>query len=226
MVLSKGVRKSSYKIRRAESVRLSQAARRKRLGLKTVTIEINHRIHANITKVAIDQKKTLQVLLSETLEELSRSSTNARPWEIFGDTLVPESSCKFSHVSLFSGCGGFDLGFRQAGFKTIYAIDNNIDACMTYRRNLGDIVESDIRTAQFPQFIQPPDVLTAGFPCQPFSNAGSRKGLDDHRGTLFQSAIEIVERLKPRAVVFENVRGLLSFKVGSKLLIEEICQVS
>jgi DNA (cytosine-5)-methyltransferase 1 len=126
-------------------------------------------------------------------------------------------------VSLFTGCGGFDLGFRQAGFKTVLANDINPDACMTYRQNLGDIIEGDLTNINLPKLAKRPDVLTAGFPCQPFSNAGSRKGVTDDRGTLYQSAIHVIETLKPRVVVFENVRGLLSFKNGKKLIIEDIC---
>jgi len=146
-----------------------------------------------------------------------------RPWSVFGEGPRAEDDCEFTHVSLFSGCGGFDLGFRQAGFKTVFANDIDTDACQSYRLNLGEIVEGDLRTAILPKPKRRPDVLTAGFPCQPFSNAGSRKGIKDDRGTLFQTAIDIVEELNPRVVVFENVRGLLSFKNGKKLLIEEIC---
>ena len=146
-----------------------------------------------------------------------------RAWEIF--TLKPKSNkpLTLTHVSLFSGCGGFDLGFHQAGFKTIFANDTDIDACQTYRANIGKIIDDDINAIEIPKFSNPPDVLTAGFPCQPFSNAGSRKGVSDKRGTLYQTAIEFIRKIKPKSVVFENVRGLLSFKSGQKLLIQEIC---
>lgn len=148
---------------------------------------------------------------------------NDRPWSVFEKRILDQVEPQFTHVSLFSGCGGFDLGFRRAGFETVFANDLDSNACLTYRENLGEIVEGDIRNIVLPRMATPPDVLSAGFPCQPFSNAGSRKGLTDDRGTLFQTAIDIVAKLKPRAVVFENVRGLLSFKTNGKLLIEEIC---
>jgi DNA (cytosine-5)-methyltransferase 1 len=146
-----------------------------------------------------------------------------RPWGVFQGKPRGEEDCFYTHTSLFSGCGGFDLGFRQAGFRTVFANDIDFDACETYRLNLGEITEGDIREISLPKLRKRLDVLTAGFPCQPFSNAGSRKGLKDVRGTLFQTAIDTVGKLKPRVVVFENVRGILSFKNGSKLLIEEIC---
>jgi DNA (cytosine-5)-methyltransferase 1 len=161
---------------------------------------------------------------SQRLNYSKKTSEADRPWGIFGKEPKKKSQCDFTHVSLFSGCGGFDLGFREAGFETVFANDIDIDACQTFRRNIGDIVEGDLRLIGLPQLQERPDVLTAGFPCQPFSNAGSRKGLQDSRGTLFKVALDAVRALAPKIVVFENVRGILSFKLGDRLLIEEICQ--
>lgn len=144
-----------------------------------------------------------------------------KPWDIFDK---PSKNKKLTHISLFTGCGGFDLGFHQAGFKTIFANDIDPDACKTYRNNIGEIINQDVKTIEIPKVSKRPDVLTAGFPCQPFSNAGSRKGIMDDRGNLFQTAIDYVSALKPRSVVFENVRGILSFKIGDNLLIQEICE--
>ncbi|HEX9980774.1 MAG TPA: DNA cytosine methyltransferase [Flavobacterium sp.] len=171
-------------------------------------------------KSMLSEKK--QQKLSRELKCSNEFSVD-RPWSVFGEKLVDDKMHKFTHVSLFSGCGGFDLGFRQAGFKTIFANDLNSDACQTYRHNIGEIVEGNLLNIEIPKFKKRPDLLSAGFPCQPFSNAGSRRGIEDDRGTLFQTTIDIVEKMKPRAIVFENVRGLLSFKKDDKLLIEEIC---
>lgn len=148
-----------------------------------------------------------------------------RPWEVFSSSPKDVARLNLTHVSLFSGCGGFDLGFHQAGFRTIFANDINPEACTTYRANIGEILHEDIRSIGYPKFKHRVDVLTAGFPCQPFSNAGSRKGLNDDRGNLYQAAIDFVAALKPRSIVFENVRGLLSFKSGcGKPLIAQICE--
>jgi DNA (cytosine-5)-methyltransferase 1 len=144
------------------------------------------------------------------------------PWTVFTHPIISESDCPHTHFSLFSGCGGIDLGVRQAGFRTVFANDIDEDACRTYRKNLGEIVSGDIREITFPS-IKQLDLLTAGFPCQPFSNAGLRKGFLDSRGSLFLSAINAVEQLKPKVVLFENVRGLLSTKHECKYLIETIC---
>lgn len=153
-----------------------------------------------------------------------RVKDRRRPWEIFENSPKCAPSGDLTHVSLFSGCGGFDLGFHQAGFKTVFANDINEDAAHTYRHNIGEICTDDIRNVALPTFKKKIDVLTAGFPCQPFSNAGSRKGLEDGRGTLYQSALDIVKNIRPRSVVFENVRGILSFKKDGKPLIQEICE--
>lgn len=124
-------------------------------------------------------------------------------------------------VSLFSGCGGMDLGFIQAGYDIVFANDIDNDAVKTYERNLGEIVQKDIKEIHEDE-IPECDILTAGFPCQPFSSAGNRKGVADERGTLFHECIRIINRRMPKVVVFENVRGILSIKNddGSKLIDE------
>ncbi|WP_345868536.1 DNA cytosine methyltransferase [Shewanella algae] len=126
-------------------------------------------------------------------------------------------------VSMFSGCGGMDLGFVQAGYHIEWANDFNEDACATYKHNIGDIIHGDITQLDVPK-VKDLDVLTAGFPCQPFSNAGSRKGTDDPRGQLYRQTFKFIEHLSPKAVVFENVRGILSTKTENGKLIDEIVQ--
>lgn len=150
------------------------------------------------------------------------SADLGRPWDIFVKT-PPKSRMAFSLVSLFAGCGGFDLGFRQAGLRTTWANDVDSDACQTFESNLGSkIVCGDINSISLPDLA--PDVLTAGFPCQAFSNAGSRKGTKDKRGTLYQAALRCIRSFQPKVIVLENVRGLLSMKNGKHLLIQEICE--
>jgi len=206
---------------RSQARKLSQISLRQKNALKTSKVLVDKKINQ---KLAGKKQLILNNISAEHLKINDISRDSARPWDVFGSAPKIEEDCEFTHISLFSGCGGFDLGFRQAGFKTILANDIDSDACQTYRANLGEIHEGDIRTLKFPKFKRRPDVLTAGFPCQPFSNAGSRKGVSDDRGTLFQTAIDIVADLKPRTVIFENVRGLLSFKDGNNLLIENICK--
>ncbi|MHB0997764.1 MAG: DNA cytosine methyltransferase [Armatimonadota bacterium] len=124
-------------------------------------------------------------------------------------------------LSMFSGCGGMDLGFTQAGFEIVWANDNNPDACTTYRENIGSIIEDDIANIPVPE-IEDLDCLIAGFPCQPYSNAGNRNGITDRRGNLYEYCIKFIQTLRPKFTVFENVRGLLSIKGNNKCLIEDI----
>lgn len=128
---------------------------------------------------------------------------------------------KLTVVSMFSGCGGMDQGFHQSGYSIEWANDFDEDACTTYRANIGEIIHGDITNLDIPK-IKDLDVLTSGFPCQPFSNAGSRKGTNDPRGQLYLKTLEFIEELKPKAVVIENVRGLLSTKTEKGKLIDEL----
>ena len=114
-------------------------------------------------------------------------------------------------ISLFSGCGGMDTGFKKAGFDIVYANDFDSDAQAVYSLNLGEIDSRDILTVGENE-IPDGDILTAGFPCQPFSNAGSRKGVHDSRGMLYKECLRIIEQKMPKVFVFENVKGLLSTK--------------
>lgn len=125
-------------------------------------------------------------------------------------------------VSLFSGCGGMDIGFEQAGFKRVWANDFDKDAQATFKMNLGEIDGRDIRTV--PESDIPDcDVITAGFPCQPFSNAGSRKGINDSRGMLYLECLRIIKAKMPKVFLFENVKGLMSSKyVDGRNLVDVI----
>lgn len=116
-----------------------------------------------------------------------------------------------SVVSLFSGGGGLDLGFLKTGYQLVWAIDHEKNAVATYRTNIGDhIVCADI-TELSTSILPKCDVVIGGPPCQSFSLAGNRK-LDDARSYLVWKYLEIIECLKPRAFLFENVTGLLSAK--------------
>ena len=121
--------------------------------------------------------------------------------------------------SLFSGIGGIDLGFIQAGFQIAWANEFDEDAVRTYKHNFGSehICEKDIRSVQvedIPDF----DVLAAGFPCQPFSVLGKQRGFDDPRGQLFFEIARIVKEKRPQIVFLENVANLLEHNDGKTFL--------
>lgn len=110
-------------------------------------------------------------------------------------------------IDLFAGIGGIRLGFERAGFKVVYSNEIDRYCCQTYRTNFGEIDQRDIKdvsTSEIPNF----DVLLAGFPCQPFSMAGGKKGFADPRGNLFFQIERILTDKRPRAFFLENVKFL------------------
>lgn len=118
--------------------------------------------------------------------------------------------------SLFAGIGGFDIGFENAGFTTEWQVEIN-DIC---RAVLADHFPhakqyADVRTCQAE--LSPVDVIVGGFPCQDVSTMGKRAGLKGARTSLFFHAINIIQLLKPRWVVLENVPGLISSNDGADL---------
>lgn len=137
---------------------------------------------------------------------------------------TPEVNNKPRLISLFSGCGGLDLGFSRAEFNIVYANDFDDDAQAVYKLNLGEIDGRDILQVDADE-IPDGDILTAGFPCQPFSNAGNRKGVHDSRGMLYKECLRIIEKKLPKVIVFENVKGLLSTKyIDGRNLVDVIVE--
>lgn len=120
-------------------------------------------------------------------------------------------------VSLFSGAGGFDLGFIQAGHQIVWATDFNKDCAETYRHNIGHhFVLDDIRNIQTNQ-IPDCDVVIGGFQCQGFSQANMKKNANDVRNTLYREFVRVVSDKQPKYFVAENVRGLLSIDKGEAI---------
>ncbi len=122
--------------------------------------------------------------------------------------------------SLFSGIGGIDLAFQQAGYEIAWANEMDRDACKTYRVNFPNatLFECDIRALD-PRNLQCIDVLTAGFPCQPFSVCGNKKGFDDDRGNLFFEIMRFIDTLQPPVVFLENVANLTEHDNGRTFII-------
>lgn len=123
-------------------------------------------------------------------------------------------------ISLFSGAGGLDLGFVQAGHNIVWANDIDEDAVATYRKNIGsEIVNADIREVDIDS-LPPCDVVIGGFPCQGFSMANLKRSVDDSRNELYKFYCQVVRRKKPLLFFAENVRGILS--LGKGKVIEKI----
>lgn len=125
----------------------------------------------------------------------------------------------YTVLELFAGAGGLAIGMEQAGLKCIAL--NEIDhwAAETLRTNRPNwnVMEGDIRTLSFSHLKGAVDVVTGGFPCQAFSYAGKKLGLQDARGTLFYEFARAVQETSPAVCIGENVRGLLNHDNGRTL---------
>ena len=172
-----------------------------------------------MTNTALKEQKISLLYPAYSLEKKIKSESEPRNKEI-------------KLLSLFSGCGGLDLGFvggfefrsktyKKTKFEIVFSNDYDIAASLVYKANKKyfnhNILTKDISLidkVEIPEF----DFLTAGFPCQPFSNAGLRKGINDDRGNLFANSIDIFASAiksgkKPIGFLFENVRGIMSSKM-------------
>ena len=117
-------------------------------------------------------------------------------------------------ISLYSGAGGLDMGFRRAGYDILWANDNDKDACMTYRKNIGEHIwcgEINDFTIDLMQFKDKLDLVIGGPPCQGFSVAG-KMDPNDPRSLHVWKFAEIVDNLQPRVFVMENVKALGKLK--------------
>ncbi len=119
-------------------------------------------------------------------------------------------------IDLFAGIGGFRIGMERNGFTCVYGADNNKHAATTYELNFEDAIHRDI-TEIDPVDVPDFNILTGGFPCQPFSKAGKLQGFQDTRGTLFFDVCRILEHKKPELVVLENVKNLGTHDKGNTL---------
>jgi DNA (cytosine-5)-methyltransferase 1 len=117
-------------------------------------------------------------------------------------------------VSLFSGAGGLDLGFKMAGHEIVWANDNFPEAVETYKKNLGDhIICEDIYKIDVSK-IPDCDIVVGGFPCQGFSIANMKRHADDSRNELYRMLIKVITEKNPKFFVAENVKGILSLEHG------------
>lgn len=133
-------------------------------------------------------------------------------------TLTPKDNPSFTFIDLFAGIGGFRIAMQSLGGKCVFSSEWDEAAKETYFQNFGEIPFGDITRQKIKNLIPDYfDVLCAGFPCQPFSNAGLKRGIEDTRGTLFYHIAEILRDHQPKAVILENVRGLISNNKGNTI---------
>lgn len=137
------------------------------------------------------------------------------------DKILEESNKKFKVGSLFAGVGGICQAFKNAGFDVVWANEIDPSACKTYECNhkrthlfaksIEDLTKNELQ--KYGQI----DILTAGFPCQPFSLAGHRLGFDDPRGKLFFNFITILKWTQPKAYFLENVKNITTHNDGKTI---------
>ncbi|MFC0237082.1 DNA cytosine methyltransferase [Fictibacillus phosphorivorans] len=142
--------------------------------------------------------------------------------DVKANTIIPVRP--FKVLEVFAGAGGLMLGLEEAGFETAGALELNKHACATLRKNrpgvkviegdIADVVKEGIRNYTGDQEI---DLLSGGYPCQAFSFAGKKLGLKDARGTMFYWYAQLLNELRPRMFLAENVRGLVSHEKGKTL---------
>jgi DNA (cytosine-5)-methyltransferase 1 len=191
-------------------------------------------LHQALLKLKIPHKMprgrysdTKSIRYKKSMELFSESQPNQA--ELYISENRPELS-NTSHriISLFSGCGGMDLGFtggfeflgrhyEKLGFDIIWANELNANACKTYRENLDkEIVEGDIWEVM-DDIPREADVVIGGFPCQDISVNGNGAGINGKRSGLYRAMVEVVKRVRPRIFIAENVKGLMTKKHKSDL---------
>ncbi len=145
--------------------------------------------------------------------------------DLFANTSIPfppPSVPAFTFIDLFAGIGGFRLALQSLGGVCVFSSEWHLPAANTYAMNFGDFPHGDI-TLQETKAAVPVgfDVLTGGFPCQPFSISGKMKGFEDTRGTLIYDVFEIVNKHQPKVVLLENVKHLKHHDSGRTLQVIE-----
>lgn len=171
-----------------------------------------------VSNYRVYRKEDINSLIEPLLSEIDKSIDN---------TEIP---IKDYHVlELFAGAGGLAIGLEQSGIKCVAL--NEIDkwACKTLRENRPkwNVLEGDIKNFSFTKYRNQVEIVTGGFPCQAFSYAGKKLGLEDARGTLFYEFARVVKEVNPLICVGENVKGLRSHDKGKTLkgmisILEEI----
>lgn len=151
------------------------------------------------------------------VETLFAEFLNTDIQETVSNFVVPENEYKV--LELFAGAGGLAVGMEKAGLKCVALNEIDKHACETLRKNRPNwnVLEGDIKNFNFSEYHNQVDVVTGGFPCQAFSYAGKRLGLEDAIGTLFYEFARAVKEVNPPICIGENVKGLLSHDNGKTL---------
>jgi DNA (cytosine-5)-methyltransferase 1 len=168
-----------------------------------------------ITKCGSKNKSQLIELINSKQE----LKTEAEPTQniISNDDKI--NTITYGFIEVCAGGGGLSAGLIKAGFTPILLNDNNSDCCKTLKHNHpeANVVCGSMEKIDYSQYVNKVDLLTGGVPCQSFSQAGLRKGLSDPRGDLMMKFVEILNLVKPKIFMIENVKGLLTHDNGKTI---------
>lgn len=152
--------------------------------------------------------------LAEIQRVRDKQSMRAETWEV-----LKAEPTEISLIELFAGAGGLALGLHNAGLKSKLLVDFDKTAVSTLKLNKPDwnsLCES-VTNLDLSEYAGKVDIMAGGFPCQAFSYAGNKMGFEDTRGTLFYDFARLIKQVKPKIVLGENVKGLLSHDGGKTL---------
>ena len=162
-----------------------------------------------VSNYRVYRKSDVQALLSTLFDDIVEEEVS--------NYVIPDNG--YTVLELFAGAGGLAVGLEKAGLKCVALNEIDKHACETLRKNRPNwkVLEGDIKNFNFAEYHNQVDVVTGGFPCQAFSYAGKRLGLEDARGTLFYEFARVVKEVNPPICIGENVKGLLNHDNGKTL---------
>lgn len=180
---------------------------------------LTHYFQNNVNGVSQHYKQPATdylVSLSESLNLVEEPQMQLYLPMKFDVPFPPPEPYEFTFIDLFAGIGGFRIPMQDIKGKCVFTSEFNFHAQRTYEINFGEIPFGDITKLDL-NIVPKHDVLTAGFPCQPFSISGKMKGFEDTRGTLIYNVFKIIELRKPKVVFLENVKHLVHHDKGNTL---------
>lgn len=188
--------------------------------IKSNVMKLCKELDIDVKDILIKNDEDSQLSFFESSEEIDNSELDNE----YIDIKNIKPSRKYTCVELFAGAGGLALGLEQSGFDALGLVELDKHACNTlsHNRPKWNVIQEDIINVAengIKNYIKNTeiDLLSGGYPCQSFSYAGKRLGLDDVRGTMFYYYAKILEELNPKIFLAENVKGLLSHDDGKTL---------
>jgi DNA (cytosine-5)-methyltransferase 1 len=182
---------------------------------------LTHYFQNHINGISKHYKKPAKEYLSQMAEDLNLAEEPQMQEFLplkFDVPFPPPLDYDFTFIDLFAGIGGFRIPMQELNGKCVFTSEYNYQAQRAYELNFGEVPFGDITKLDL-NIVPKHDVLTAGFPCQPFSISGKMKGFEDTRGTLIYNVFQIIEKRQPKVVFLENVKHLIHHDGGNTLKI-------